>query len=304
MIKAFKQRWIRLGCFAFIALFFTIGALAQTKTIKGKVVDATNQPVIGASVQIKGTSTGTITDVNGNYSVAASSKDVLVFSFIGYNSAQEAVAARSIINITLKESAVQMQDVVITALGIKKERKALGYSVDDIKSDELLKNKNTNVINSLDGKIAGVNVTQSSGSAGSGANISIRGGTSLDRDNQPLFVVDGVIYDNSTPIGGNSSFDGAQRTSTTYSNRVMDINPEDIETMSILKGAAASALYGSRAANGVVVITTKKGAEDGKVSVGVSSKLQSSWVNRLPVEQSSYKRGYYNQTGVFSDYTT
>ena len=304
MIKAFKQRWIRLGCFAFIALFFTIGALAQTKTIKGKVVDATNQPVIGASVQIKGTSTGTITDVNGNYSVAASSKDVLVFSFIGYNSAQEAVAARSIINITLKESAVQMQDVVITALGIKKERKALGYSVDDIKSDELLKNKNTNVINSLDGKIAGVNVTQSSGSAGSGANISIRGGTSLDRDNQPLFVVDGVIYDNSTPIGGNSSFDGAQRTSTTYSNRVMDINPEDIETMSILKGAAASALYGSRAANGVVVITTKKGAEDGKVSVGVSSKLQSSWVNRLPVDQSSYKRGYYNQTGVFSDYTT
>jgi TonB-linked SusC/RagA family outer membrane protein len=279
------------------------GAFAQTRTIKGKVVDATNQPIIGASIQIKGTSTGTITDVNGSYSVNASAKDVLVISFIGYTSEQEVVASRSVINVMLKEATVQMNDVVITALGIKKERKGLGYSVDDIKSEELLKNKNVNVINSLDGKVAGVNVTQSSGSAGSGASISIRGGTSLDRDNQPLFVVDGIIYDNSTPIGGNSSVDGMQRTATTFSNRVMDINPEDIETMSILKGAAASALYGSRAANGVVVITTKKGSADGNVSVSFSSKLQSSWVNKYPEEQSSYQRGYYNQAGTFSDYT-
>lgn len=299
----FKQRWFYLGCCLLIAFLTAVGSFAQTRTIKGKVVDVSNQPVIGATVQIKGTSTGTITDANGNFALSASSKDVLTFSFVGYTSVEESVATKSVMNITLKESAVQMKDVVITALGIKKERKGLGYSVDDIKSEELLKNKNVNIINSLDGKVAGVNVTQSSGSAGAGANISIRGGTSLDRDNQPLFVVDGVIYDNSTPIGGNSSFDGTQRTSTTFSNRVMDINPEDIETMSILKGAAASALYGSRAANGVVVITTKKGAEDGKVSVGMSSKVQSSWVNRYPEEQSSYKRGFYNQAGTFSDYT-
>jgi TonB-linked SusC/RagA family outer membrane protein len=223
---------------------------------------------------------------------------------MGYKPAEEAIGGRSVINATLQESAVQMQDVVITALGIKKDRKALGYSVDEIKASEILKNKSTNVINSLDGKIAGVNVTQGGGAPGAGANITIRGGTSLDGDNQPLFVVDGVIYDNSTPIGGNSSFDGTQRTSTTFSDRVMDINPEDIASMSVLKGAAASALYGSRAANGVIVITTKKGETDGNVSVGVSSKVQSSWANRLPQEQNGYQRGYYNQAGIFSDYTT
>jgi len=222
---------------------------------------------------------------------------------MGYTPKEETVGNRSMINVTLQESNVQMQDVVVTALGIKRESKALGYSVDEIKANELLKNKNPNIINSLQGKVAGVDVTQSSGAAGAGSNIVIRGGTSLSGDNQPLFVVDGIIYDNSTPIGGNSGFDGTQRTSTTFSNRVMDINPDDIASMSILKGAAATALYGSRAANGVIIITTKKGAEGEKVSVGFSSKVQSSWVNRYPEEQNMYGRGYFNQSGTFSNFT-
>jgi TonB-linked SusC/RagA family outer membrane protein len=177
--------------------------------------------------------------------------------------------------------------------------------VQDINAEELMKNKQTNVINSLAGKIPGVNVTQSGGAAGAGANIIIRGGSSASesRDNQPLFVVDGIIYDNSTVNGGNSLYDGISKSSTTFSNRVMDINPEDIENMSVLKGAAASALYGSRAANGVVIITTKKGNE-GTVRVNLTSKVTSSWANRLPEQQSVYGRGYYNQAGVFSDYTT
>ncbi|KAA6311668.1 TonB-dependent receptor SusC, partial [termite gut metagenome] len=184
-----------------------------------------------------------------------------------------------------------------------KEKKALGYSVQDIRSDELLKNKTANPINSLSGKIAGVNVTQTSGAAGSGAQVILRGGTSLERDNQPLFVVDGIIYDNSTSVNGNSAFDGMVSTASTNSNRVMDINPEDIENMSVLKGPAAAALYGSRAAAGVIIITTKKGQE-GTIQVNVGSKFTTGWINRLPEQQNLYKRGYYDTRGVFDDYTT
>ncbi len=198
----------------------------------------------------------------------------------------------------------QLEEVVVTAMGIKKERKALGYSVSDLNSEELLKNKNTNVINSLAGKIPGVNITQSSGAAGAGASITIRGGnsTSEGRENQPLFVVDGVIYDNSTSVVGNSAYDGMTRNSTTFSNRVMDVNPEDIETMSVLKGAAAAALYGSRAADGVIIITTKKG-EEGTIKVDVSSKLSTSWATKLPETQTEFGRGYYENNGVFNDLT-
>src|SRR4029077_16502766 len=176
--------------------------------------------------------------------------------------------------------ASQMVDVVVTAMGVKKERKALGYSVSELSAAELMKNKNTNVINSLAGKVPGVNVTQFSGAPGAGASITIRGGnsTSDSRQNQPLFVVDGIIYDNSTSVTGNTGTDGLSRSNTTYSNRIMDINPEDIESLSVLKGAAAAALYGSRAADGVVIITTKKGAE-GVVKVSVASKLSASWAN-------------------------
>ena len=136
-------------------------------------------------------------------------------------------------------------------------------------------------------------ITQTSGAAGAGSQIILRGGTSLERDNQPLFVVDGVIYDNSTSIIGNSAYDGMKASATTGSNRVMDINPEDIENMSILKGPAASALYGSRAAAGVILITTKKGKE-GNVEVNLSAKYLTSWVKSLPKTQSMYKRGFYN----------
>ena len=214
--------------------------------------------------------------------------------------AREAVNGRTIINITMSNDALIMDDVVVTALGIKKERKALGYAVQDIKADEILKTKSANVINSLSGKIAGVNVTQTSGGAGAGASIVLRGGTSLERDNQPLFVVDGIIYDNSTNINGNSGFDGAQLTNSTYSNRIMDINPDDIESMSVLKGPSAAALYGSRAAAGVIVITTKKGQE-GSVQVNLNSKYQRLWANRFPEQQDLYKRGSYNQSGTLLD---
>lgn len=265
-------------------------------------MDEMGEPVIGASIQVKGTGLGTITDVSGNFALnVPAGSNTLVVSYVGMISQDVPISTN--VRVVLKADTELLDEVVVTAMGIKKERKALGYSVQDIKSDELLKNKTANVINSLSGKVAGVNVTQTSGAAGSGAQIILRGGTSLERDNQPLFVVDGVIYDNSTVIGGNSAFDGAQSVSSSYSNRIMDINPEDIENMSVLKGPAAAALYGSKAAAGAIIITTKKGQE-GKVEVNVSSKLSTNWVNRFPEQQDKYKRGYYNSQGVLDTYTT
>jgi len=274
------------------------------KTVTGTVVDIHGEPLIGVSVSVQGTSSGAVTDQDGHYSVQVQGDNqTLRFSYVGYK-AVTMPANKSVIDVTMEEDANALGEVVVTAMGIKKERKALGYSVSELNSDELLKNKNTNVINSLVGKIPGVNVTQSSGAAGAGASITIRGGnsTSETRENQPLFVVDGVIYDNSTNVVGNSATDGMTRSNTTYSNRVMDINPEDIESMSVLKGAAASALYGSRAADGVVIITTKKGAE-GTTRVDFSSKFSTSWANKLPEAQKQFGRGFYSNNGVLSEET-
>ena len=276
----------------------------QAKTITGKVVDVAGEPIIGASVLVKGSGTGTVTDINGKFSVEAPVGSTLVVSFVGYATEEVKVGAASDYTVTLKDDTQSLSEVVVTAMGIKKEKKALGYSVSDINSKELMKNKQTNVVNSLAGKIPGVNITQAGGAAGAGSNIVIRGGNSASesRDNQPLFVVDGIIYDNSTVNTGNSGTDGMTKTATTFSNRVMDINPEDIESMSVLKGAAAAALYGSRAANGVIIITTKKG-EEGAVRVNVSSKYTYSWANKLPEVQNLYGRGEYNTSGAFIDKT-
>lgn len=282
----------------------SVQSVQQSNTIKGTVVDSHGDPIIGASVVIKGTSKGAITDINGAYQLDAPAGSTIVVSYIGYTSTTIKVGNARTYNVTLQEDSKTFDDVVVTAMGIKKERKALGYAVTDLKSAELMKNKNTNIVNSLAGKVPGVNITQSSGAAGAGANIIIRGSNSTaeGRSNQPLFVVDGVIYDNSTTIVGNSGTDGMTRNATTFSNRVMDINPEDIETMSVLKGAAAAALYGSKAADGAIIITTKKGAE-GTVKIDYSGKLSTSWATKLPETQKQFGRGSYSINGVFSDQT-
>lgn len=279
-------------------------SIQQTKKITGKVVDSAGEPIVGASVLVKEAGTGTVTNLEGLFQVEASNGSTLEISFIGYATQTVKITNATSYNITLYDDTQALSEVVVTAMGIRKERKALGYSVSEIDSDELLKNKQTNVVNSLAGKVPGVNITQSSGAAGAGTNIVIRGGnsTSEGRENQPLFVVDGIIYDNSTSVLGNSGTDGMTRSNTTYSNRVMDINPEDIESLSVLKGAAAAALYGSRAADGVVIITTKKGAE-GSVRVDFSSKLSTSWVTKTPEAQTEFGRGIYSENGVFNDIT-
>ena len=273
-------------------LTMSAAAFAQNVAISGKVVDNNNEPIVGAYVVVEGTTLGTSTDIDGQYKISAPANATLTFTCIGYKTQSVSVAGRNVIDIILADDAEMLQETVVTALGIKKEKKSLGYAVEDLSANELMKNKTANPISSLSGKIAGVNITQSSGAAGSGAQIILRGGTSAaeGKDNQPLFVVDGIIYDNSSGAVGNSAFDGTTRSSVTSSNRVMDINPEDIESMSVLKGPAASALYGSRAANGVVLITTKKG-KDGAVEVNVNSKLTTAWAKSLPEVQNQYVRG-------------
>ena len=271
----------------------------QAKKITGKVLDAAGEPIIGASVLVKGSGTGAVTDIDGNFSVEAPVGSTLEVSFIGYKTVTLKVTNATTYTVSLQDDSQALDEVVVTAMGIKKERKALGYSMEDVKSDELMKMKTANPISSLSGKVAGVNVTQSSGAAGAGAQIILRGGTSgaEGKDNQPLFVVDGVIFDNSSSVVGNSAFDGSMRSASTTSNRLMDINPEDIESMSVLSGPSAAALYGSAASAGVILITTKKGKE-GKVSVTVSNSTTFS----KPFFTPKFQNSYLNVPGSFSSW--
>jgi ferric enterobactin receptor len=281
----------------------TNNLVAQSVPISGTVLSDDGTPLTGVTVAAGGTNRATVTNNKGKFTINANEGVMLEFSFIGYLTQRIKATAGMEVRMSKAESG-NMEDVVVTAMGIKKERKALGYSVSELSAQELMKNKNTNVVNSLAGKVPGVNVTQFSGSSGAGASITIRGGnsTSDGRQNQPLFVVDGVIYDNSTTVTGNTGTDGLSRSNTSYSNRIMDVNPEDIESLSVLKGAAAAALYGSRAADGVVIITTKKGAE-GTVKVNVTSKVSNSWANKLPEAQTEFGNGIYASNGVFNNIT-
>ena len=292
-------RSLRFVVMTLVAMTLSLGAWAQNVKVSGTVKDNAGEPLIGVYVLVQGTTTGASTEFDGTYTLTAPANANLVFSLMGMKDVVVPINNRSIIDVVMEEDAVLLEDVVVTALGIKKDRKALGYSVTEMKAEELLKNKQTNVVNSLAGKIAGVNVTQGSGAAGAGSAIIIRGGNSASESssNQPLFVVDGIVYDNSSTNGGNSGTDGVTQSATTFSNRVMDINPEDIESMSVLKGAAAAALYGSRAADGVVLITTKKGSE-GSVKVNFSSKYTYSYAASVPEIQDVYGRGSYNEAGL------
>ncbi|MDR0791899.1 MAG: SusC/RagA family TonB-linked outer membrane protein [Chitinophagaceae bacterium] len=302
MSKSIRQKIFRFGAVFGLLLLCLTGAFAQTKTVRGKIVNENGSPLEGVVVKVDGANTATQTDAGGNFIIRAAQGQTLIISYVGYGTQLIKVSAgENVLNISLQVSVAEQDQVVVTAMGIKKERKALGYSVSDLSAQELMKNKNTNIINSLAGKVPGVNITQFSGSAGAGASITIRGGnsTSESRLNQPLFVIDGVIYDNSTTVTGNTGTDGMSRSNTTFSNRVMDVNPEDIETLSVLKGAAAAALYGSRAADGVVIITTKKGA-DGTAKVSVNSKISSSWADKLPQVQTEFGPGVYSTNGVLA----
>ncbi len=234
-----------------------IAVEADGITVKGNISDVSG-PLIGVSVIVVGTTNGTITDMDGNFTLECNAGDELEISYIGYNTIR--VKAQSNMQITLEESSTELEEVVITALGIKRDRKALGYGLSEVKGEELTKAKETNVINSLAGKVAGLVVSNTAGGASGSTRVMLRGTTELTGNNQPLYVVDGVPLDN-TNFGSAGEQGGYD-----LGDGISAINPDDIETMTVLKGPAASALYGSRASHGVILITTKK-AEQEKVSV-------------------------------------
>ncbi len=246
--------------------------------LKGFVRDASGQPLVGVSVSIKGTSKGTQTDVNGKFSLSTNTGEVLVFTYIGYVKTEITVTTAADLTVQLNEDSQQLSEIVVTALGIKKERKALGYSVTEIKGDELTTAKEINFADELEGKVAGVNVSPVSGGPASSVSINIRGQASLTGTNQPLYVLNGVPMNNidNTEIVGLSMNSGGQYSnSPDQGDGIGNINPDDIETISVLKGAAASALYGARAKYGVILITTKTGTSKGTVEFSSNYEAES-----------------------------
>lgn len=237
----------------------------QTTKVKGTVTDEQGEPLIGASIAVKGTSQGVITDFNGQFSIDASRNATLIVSYVGYRSEEVQVKGQSNLKIVLKEDSKIIDEVVVTALGIKRERKALGYSIGEVKGEELEKAKETNVINSLAGKIPGLVISQTAGGPSGSSRVIVRGSTEMTGNNQPLYVVDGVPLDNSN-YGSAGQYGGYD-----LGDGISSINPDDIESMSVLKGPAASALYGSRASHGVILITTKKANTKKKFAVELNS---------------------------------
>ena len=240
-----------------------VSTTQQSHAIQGTVTDG-NEPIIGASVMVKGKNQGAVTDMDGHFTLDVAPGTELVISYLGYQ--PKTVKASAGMKVTLSEDSKNLKEVVVTALGIKRDRKALGYGLSEIKGDELTKAKETNVINSLAGKVAGLVVQNTAGGASGSTRVLLRGNTEMTGNNQPLYVVDGVPLDN-TNFGSAGQAGGYD-----LGDGISAINPDDIETMTVLKGPAASALYGSRASHGVILITTKKAAKD-KVSVEYNGSI-------------------------------
>lgn len=279
--------------FLLAILFIGIQSVwAQSGTIRGKVTDEKGEPVVGATIRVKGTTKGAVTDMNGNFKVSADDGAILSISAIGMKPTEK--TAQDGINIKLANDSKSLRETVITALGIKKDKRTLGYAQTSVKSEVLTQGQNGNAITALSGKVAGLQITTAAGTPGASPFIQLRGINSISLNTQPLFVVDGVpINTSASSVGDPDDGDNAQLTSVSGGFRGMDINPEDIEEMSVLKGPGATALYGSQGANGVIIITTKKGSKGGKKGINVEYNSSIVWdkVNKLPELQSKYTQG-------------
>lgn len=273
-----------------VLLFLTVQVFGQDRTITGTVTDTQGEPLMGASVVAKTPpgvrQIGTIVDIEGNFRIEVpETVSTLVISYVGYETKEVDISGRTTIEVSLEMSATVLEDVVVTALGIKKEKKALGYAFSDVDGEELTTNRDVNFINSISNKVAGVNISQTAGGAGTSSRIIIRGIKSLSTESQPLIVVDGVPLDNSsdgaTWLGG-----------LDYGNSLMGISPDDIETISVLKGPNAAALYGSRASSGVILITTKKGSEQDRLKVTLNSNFMFDKAYIVAKYQNKYGAGF------------
>ncbi len=274
----------------FILMGFYTFTYGQNKNITGKITATDNEGIPGVSILVKGTNIGTVTTIDGSYQLTVpSDNSVLVVSFVGYKTQEVALNGQTALNIQMQSELIDLNEIVVTANAIVREKKELGYAVSTLGGTELLKARDPNVLNSMAGKVAGVRISQQSGTVGGSTRVMIRGANSISSASEPLFVVDGI------PIS-NSSFNNSETDIVTggvdVGNRAGDLNPDDIENMTVLKGAAASALYGSRARNGVIVITTKRGKKgDKKMNITVNSSYRADDVLRVPDLQTEYAQG-------------
>lgn len=289
------KRRLNLILTFFLALTVQL-TIAQEKTITGTVTGEDGIPLPGVNVLIKGTTTGVQTDFDGNYTITAPDGSVLVFSFIGLETAEYPVEEAAVIDVVLKESSAQLDEVIVTAQGITREKKALGYAVAEVDSEQLESRAEGDVGRVLSGKASGVQITAQSGISGSGTNINIRGLSSFSGNNQPLFIVDGVPFSSDTNAQGDFVEGNAG------GSRFFDLDPNNIESMSVLKGLAASTLYGTAGRNGVILITTKNGSAKGgkkKTEISVNTSLFFNEVASLPDYQDSFGGGFDQAFGWF-----
>ncbi len=283
-----RKKWLGKYLLTLLVLLAGTGFIAaQTVTISGTVTSSEDgAPLPGVSVVIEGTTTGTITNLDGFYTLNVPSGSEVAFSFIGMQTHRTTVSSSATYNLVMDPETTGLDEVVVTALGISREKKALGYAVTEVESDEIALVKDHNALNSLAGKVAGVVITQGTGGPGSGSRVVIRGNNSITGNNQPLIVVDGVPIDDR---GSNSG--GSVYSSTVTGGGITDINPDDIASISVLKGPNAAALYGSRAGNGVLLITTKTGKKGQGLGVSINSNITFDTPMELPDYQNEYGQG-------------
>jgi len=279
------------GILTLLLAFVVQLSFAQGKTISGTVSDQSGMPLPGVNIIVKGTTNGTQTDFDGNYTINVSEGAVLTFSYVGLKTVERTVGATNTINVTMEEDAAVLDEVVVTAFGISKEKKALGYAVSVVGAEEIIQKPETDIARLLNGKISGVQITGTGGAAGSSTNIVVRSKISVTGTNQPLYIVDGI------PFGSDTDAAGDFTVSTAGSSRFLDLDPNNIEEISVLKGLSASTLYGNQGRNGVILITTKSGTAkdtDRKFEVDFTQTTYITEISNLPEFQNTYGQGADN----------
>jgi TonB-dependent SusC/RagA subfamily outer membrane receptor len=277
----------------FALVCFALGSMWAQRTVSGKVSDQEGEALIGASILVKGTVTGTVTDFDGNFSISVPTEGgTLVVSYTGYATKEVALTAASSYDIVMDPSAAQLSEVVVTSLGIRRDRKALGYGVTTVDESLIANRPEADVSRILQGKVPGVNITSTSGISGSGTNITIRGYSSITGSNQPLFIVDGVPFNSATNQQASFAAGGV-----TASSRMLDLDPNNIESVSVLKGLSATVLYGDQGRNGVILITTKTGGtQKKKAEISLTQSYFQNRIASLPDYQNNYGGGFQQLT--------
>ncbi len=283
---------ILLICFMLVSALIT-ESWAQDRTVSGKVTDDSGETIPGANVILKGTSTGTTSDIDGNWKLSVPADGgTLVFTFVGMTAEEVAIGSRSVIDLRMESDAKQLSEIIVTAQGVEKDVKALGYSATSVGKEEVTRGRTSDVMSSLQGKVAGVSITTASGAPGASTKVILRGYSSIGGNNNPLYIVDGVPINNSSNNFNASNLGTDVNRSQDFGNRANDVNPDDIESVTILKGASATALYGSRASNGVILITTKSGRGEDGLNVSFTSSATFSNPLRLPDLQDKFGQGW------------